>query len=402
MLPSRGGDVARRWRPTWAEVDLAALAHNTALFVRQVAPARVIAVVKADAYGHGGPEVARAALAAGAQGLAVALVEEGVALRAAGISAPVLLLFEPPLEAFEDVLAAGLVPSLARPAALGALQRVLDRSPALARRRHAVALSVDTGMHRSGARPEDLPLLGATVAGDARLELDSLWSHLASADDDLTFARTQLRRYLDVVGALESAGLRGFRRHLANTAGSLALPEARFDAVRVGIGLYGYLPAPHLAERLDGVLRPVMRVRSRLAAVRTVEAGEGVSYGLRWRAPRRTVIGTVPVGYADGLPRALGERGGSLLVGGRPVPIAGTVTMDQTMVDLGPDASEQPGTEVVVLGTGLDGDGDAEGWARRLGTISYEVLCRIGDRIPRLHLEAGIGERGGQSIGLRD
>lgn len=397
MVRCSGAEPARRWRPTWAEIDLGALAHNVALFVRQVAPAGVIAVVKADAYGHGGPEVAKAALAAGAKGLAVALVEEGVALREAGVSAPVLLLFEPPLDAFEAVLASGLVPSLARLEALRALQRVLDRSPALARRRQRVALSVDTGMHRSGAHPEHVPALAAAVAEDARLELDSLWSHLASADSqDTTFARVQLGRYREVLAALEPLGLGGFRRHLANTAGSLALADLRFDAVRIGIGLYGYLPAPHLAGRLEGKLRPVMRVRSRLSAVRVVEAGEGVSYGLHWRAPRRTVIGTVPIGYADGLPRALGERGGRVFVGGRSVPIAGTVTMDQTMVDLGPEATEQPGAEVVVLGAGLVEDGDADGWARRLGTISYEVLCGIGDRVPRCYLGPGLGEDVGQ------
>jgi len=381
----------RRWRPTWAEIDLDAFAHNLSLFARAVAPAGVIAVVKADAYGHGAPEVALAAQASGAAGLAVALVEEGVALRDAGVEAPVVVLSEPPLDALEYALALGLVPSLARPEALAEVRRVLDHSATLATRPRPVAISLDTGMHRSGAPPAIAVALATEVARDRRLDLDAVWSHLATADsEDPTFARTQLRRYEEVLAALDANAIRPARRHLANTAGSLALPDARFDAVRVGIGLYGYLPAEHLAGCLDGVLRPVMKIRSRLSAVHVVEAGEGVSYGLRWRAPTRTVVGTVPIGYADGLPRALGALGGQMVVEGRLVPIVGTVTMDQTLVDLGPDAKEQVGAEVVVLGGGLGADLDAEGWARRLGTITYEVLCRIGVRVPRAHLPAPV------------
>lgn len=380
QLDAVAGPPTSAWRPAWAEIDLDAVASNVAFLVERCAPAAVCAVVKADGYGHGSVAVARAALDAGATWLAVALVEEGVALRDEGVDAPVLLLSQPPPDAMGAVVAARLTPTLDTEAGIAAAAEAVGtrRAPV------GVHLKIDTGMHRVGADPADAPDLAKAIRAAPALRLEGLWTHLASADepeqDD--FTALQLARFEDVRDALAADGAQPALLHAANTAGALAHPAARYDLVRCGIALYGYSPRPGVA-RDD--LRPVLSLRARVSAVRTLEAGERVSYGRRYAVPApRSVVATVPLGYADGVTRRLGAVGAEVLLRGRRRPVAGTVSMDQFMVDCGPGSTVAPGEEVVLLGRQGDQEIRAEEWADRLGTITYEVLCGIGSRVPRV------------------
>ncbi|HVX22507.1 MAG TPA: alanine racemase [Acidimicrobiales bacterium] len=420
-----------RSRPAWAEVDLAAIRHNVALLRRLSAPADLCAVVKAAAYGHGAVAVATAAVDAGAACLAVAMVDEGVELRDAGITQPILLLSEPPEGSEATVVSAGLIPTVAseqvvarlaaaargaarsagRGAAAGAVKGAA-RPPAaggtfpLSRRGPLpVHLKVDTGMHRVGADPGDVPALVKAVQAEPELRLGGLWTHLAVADgtddDDRAFTSVQLDRFDAAVTAATAAtgdpaatgdGPPRPVLHAANSAAAIAWPRARYDLVRCGIAVYGELPAPALAGTLADVaggdtLRPALSLKARVTAVRQLDAGERPSYGRRRPLPGRSVVATVPLGYADGLPRALFDAGFSVLVGGRRRPLAGMVTMDQIVVDCGPDATVAVGDEVVLLGRQGDQAVTTAEWASLLGTIGYEVLCGIGPRVPRTYVD---------------
>jgi alanine racemase len=360
-------------RPTWAEVDLGAVAHNVARLLECVAPAELWAVVKADGYGHGAVPVARAALDAGATGLAVALVEEAVILRAAGIDAPILLLSEARPDELPEVAALELEATLYTPAGIAAAAAV--------GRPLAVHLKVDTGMHRVGAAPDDAVALARAVVGAPTLELAAVWTHCAVADEpDRAFTAAQLDRLDQVLGALAAEGIEPARVHAANSAGGIAHPRARRSLVRAGIAVYGVDPSPELAGALD--LRPALRLRSEVTFVKRVAAGEGISYGLRHTFERDATVATVPVGYADGVRRRLGLLGQHVLIGGRRHPIVGVVTMDQLMVDCGDD-EVAVGDEVVLLGRQGDEEVSVGEWAAALGTIGYEVTCALGPRVPR-------------------
>jgi alanine racemase len=370
-------------RATWAEVDAAAIEHNVAALARLAAPAELCVVVKADGYGHGAVDAARAALAAGAGRLAVALPEEGAVLRAGGIDAPVLVLSEAPVGDAGVVVEHDLEPTAYTEAGIAALAGAVRAGGPL-----AVHLKVDTGMHRVGCVPADTLRLAKEIAAEPGLALASVWTHLAVADEpDDPFTAEQLRRYREVLAGLEAAGLDVPLRHAANSAGTIAHPDARFDMVRCGIAAYGIPPA----EGLDGDLglRPALRLVSTVSHVKVVPAGSAVSYGLRYRVERPSVIATVPIGYADGVRRSLAAVGGEVLIGGRRRPIAGTVTMDQLMVDCGDDDSVAVGDEVVLIGAQGDDEIPAVEWGRRLGTIGYEIVCGIGPRVPRRWLGAG-------------
>lgn len=380
-------------RPTRVEVDLEAIAHNVRALRAHVAPTPVWAVVKADGYGHGAVPVARAALAAGAEGLAVALVEEARALRAAGIDGRVLLLSEPPVAAAPAVVAAGVEPAVFSEAMVAALDAAaLDA----AGRPLPVHLKVDTGMHRVGCAPDEAVALATAVDRAPGLRLASVWTHLAVADEPArdAFTAEQLDRLAGAIAAIEAAGIAVPARHAANSAGLIAHPAARHDLVRAGIAVYGIAPSPALAGRVD--LRPALRLVSEVAHVKEVGPGEGVSYGLRWAPAERTVVATVPVGYADGVRRRLGAVGGEVLIGGRRCRIAGTVTMDQVTVDCGPGATVARGDEVVLLGRQGDEEVTAEEWAERLDTIGYEVACALGPRLPRTYTEVRPTRLGGR------
>lgn len=378
--------VAVGFRPAWVEVDLDAVAANVRLLKRLVAPARLCAVVKADAYGHGAVDIARAALSAGADLLAVALVEEGLVLRDAGIDAEVLLLSEPTDRSMGPAIAAGLTPTLYRLEGVAAARRAAKALGA----RVAVQLKVDTGMHRVGADPADLLAVARAVDGAPELVLGGLWTHFAVSDEPHDpFTAEQLRRLLGSRDELARDRIAVPLVHAANSAGAIAHPDTRLDMVRCGIALYGHLPSGALAGRLeaelatDESLRPALSWKAELHLVRRLPAGEATSYG-RWFVLRAdSTIGIVPLGYHDGVPRAYASSGGEVLVGGRRRRLAGAVTMDQLLVDLGDDSSARAGDEVVLIGRQGDDEITVEQWADRLGSITYEILCGIGPRVPR-------------------
>ncbi len=378
-------DDPGRW--AWADIDLDALEHNVELLRAAVAPSGLWAVVKANGYGHGVVVVARSALAAGAAGLCVALVQEGLELRAAGLDAPVLILSEQPTGASDAIVRHGLTPTVYTATAIDALAAAADRA---GRAEVAVHLKVDTGMQRVGADPDDVVGLAERLADHApALRLAGIFTHLAVADvpeSDATAA--QLARFDAVLAALRRAGLLtpDVAVHAANSAGALAHPSARRSFVRAGIAVYGISPGPGVDDLCTG-LRPALSLRARVSFVKTVRAGSKISYGWRHTFGRDTTVATVPIGYADGVPRRLSATGGEVLIGGRRRPIVGVVTMDQLMVDCGPGDPVRPGDEVVLIGEQDGPDGRqrirAEEWADRLDTIGYEIVCGIGGRVPR-------------------
>jgi alanine racemase len=373
--------VTAAYRPVWAEIDLGAVRANVHALREHCAPARLLAVVKADGYGHGAVPVAEAALEAGATGLGVALVEEGLELRAAGIDAPILVLSEPVAEAAPSVVAHGLTPVVYTLHGIDALAKaVADRG---ARDRLGVHLKVDTGMHRVGCQVDDAVELATQVADRPDLELAGVLTHLAVADEpDNPYTAEQLARFDDVLRTLRERGLPTGVVHACNTAGALDWPEARFDMVRVGIGCYGIAPADELEGRIE--LQPAMAVKARVSHVKSVPPGTRLSYGLRYETERATRIATVPIGYADGVPRELPARGGEALVRGRRCAMAGTVTMDQLMLDVG-ELPVEVGDEVVLIGRQGDEEITAASWARAMGTVAYTIICGIGPRVPRVY-----------------
>lgn len=372
--------MARGGRWAWAEIDLDAIEHNVGILRAAVEPAALWAVVKADGYGHGAAPVARAALRAGAAGLCVALVQEGVALRAAGIESPILVLSEQPPADLAAAVSAGVVSTVYRPEQVALLAAAADAAGVV----HRVHLKVDTGMHRVGCDPDVAVTMAAAVRVCPSLVLDGVFTHLALADEPGDpFTAVQLARLDAVLAALADHDLLPPVVHAANSAGGLAHPSARHDLVRAGIAVYGISPGPgvdHLAE----ALRPALSLWARVSMVRRVAAGEGISYGLRHRVATDTTIATVPIGYADGVPRRLSAVGGQVLVGGRRRPIVGVVTMDQLMVDMGDDPVAV-GDEVVLIGRQGDESITAAEWAGQLGTIGYEIVCAISARIARHH-----------------
>jgi alanine racemase len=367
------------YRPVWAEIDLDAVRTNVGAFSALVAPATVCAVVKADGYGHGAVAVGCAALEAGAACLAVALVEEGARLREAGITAPILVLSEAWPEAAESVIEYGLTPVVYTTGGIDALAKAAVAHPH--RAPVAVHLKIDTGMHRVGCPPERAAELAVQVTERGELELAGVCTHFAVADEPANPYTDDQRKAFDrVLAQLRVQGIDPGIVHACNTAGALTAPAARYDMVRVGIGVYGVPPAPGLGTGLN--LRPVMSVKARVSHVQHLPAGERVSYGLRYETAGPTHVATVPIGYADGVPRELSLRGGEVLLRGERRAIAGTVTMDQLMIDAG-DGPVEVGDEVVLIGRQGREEITVEEWARRMETIGYTIVCGIGPRVPR-------------------
>lgn len=366
-------------RPVWAEVDLDAVRANVRVLRDHVSHATsVMAVVKADAYGHGAVECARAAVEAGAAMLGVALVEEGVELREAGIDAPIMVLSEPVASAADTVVEHRLVPTVYTTGGIEALAKAVISAGADPLPVH---LKVDTGMHRVGCSPAEAGRLASTVTAHDELLLDGVLTHLAVADElHHPYNAQQLAAFDAVLERLRARALTPRIVHAANSAAALVLPEARYDMVRCGIAVYGVPPAAAISGVVP--LQPALSVKARVSYVQRLAADEALSYGLRYRLAADAWVATVPIGYADGIPRNLGAAGGEVLVGGRRRRIAGAVTMDQLMVDLG-DSPAQPGDEVVLLGRQGDEAISAQEIADRLGTIAYEVVCGIGPRVPR-------------------
>lgn len=368
-------------RPSHVEVDLDAIRSNVAAIAAAIAPAAVCAVVKADGYGHGDVPSAEMALEGGAEWLAVALVEEGIRLREAGIAVPILLLSEPTLDEIPHVLEWDLVPTVYRSKFTAALASHPDFRQPL-----PVHLKVDTGMHRVGADPRHALDLAVQINDEPRLELQGVWTHFSVADEDAEFTKEQIHRFDEFVADLADRDIEPPMLHAANTAGGLMFPEARYSMVRAGLGIYGLRPAPETAPGVP--LAPAMRVVSAVSYIRSLPAGARPSYGRRRPMPAAGRVATVPIGYADGVYRRLSSVGGEVLIRGKRYPYAGTVTMDQIVVDVGNDPVEV-GDEVVVMGRQGDVAVTAEQWAQWMDTINYEVVCNFGPRLPR-HYKRGV------------
>lgn len=365
---------------TAAVIDLDAIAANVATLAAAAAPAAVWAVVKADGYGHGAVPVARAALAGGAAALCVALVSEGVELRRAGIDATVLVLAEPDAAQASATVTHGLTSVVYSPDYIDALGAAARAASA----RVPVHLKIDTGMHRVGAPPSDAVALARRILAHPGLVLEGALTHLAVADEpDDPYTAGQLRQFDAALAALQAEGIVPPVVHTANSAGALAHPDARRSVVRCGIAVYGIVPGPGVTHLCSG-LRPALRWTARVSYVRRLGAGERVSYGLRHTLGVDANIATVPVGYADGVPRRLHSVGGEVLIGGKRRPIVGVVTMDQLLADCGDD-EVRTGDEVVLLGGQGRERVTPEEWGDRLGTIGYEIVCGIGRRVPRVY-----------------
>lgn len=363
-------------------VDLAAVRGNVAALREHAAGAQVMAVVKADAYGHGLVPAARAALAGGATWLGVAQVGEALALRAAGVGGRVLCWLYTPDADLAPLVAADVDVSVSAPWALDRVVAAAGAVGSVAR----VHLKVDTGLGRNGCPPAQWPdLVDATLRAerDGAVRLVGVWSHLAFADaPHHPTVRRQAEVFEDAVAVATGRGADLEVRHLANSAAVLTSPQVHYDLVRPGLAVYGLSPVPDLGGPADYGLVPAMTVRTTLALVKDVPAGHGVSYGHEYTTPQATRLGLVPLGYADGVPRHASNRG-PLLVGGARTRVAGRVCMDQVVVDLGPDSPAVAGDPVVLLGPGSAGEPTAQDWADAAGTISYEIVTRMSARLPR-------------------
>jgi alanine racemase len=368
-----------------ANVDLGAFARNIGRLKGHIGGLPIMVVVKADAYGHGLINCARAARAAGADWIGAATPTEAVTLREAGDTGPLLCWLYGPDEDLAAVVGSEVDVAAHHPDQIS----MITAAAAAVETRARVHLKIDTGLHRNGAPPailDDLCRAAYEAEQSGAIKIIGVWSHLAAADEPghPSIGR-QLAAFEAALAAVEEHGLRPELRHLANSAAAITLPEARYDLVRVGIASYGIEPAPGLATAVGLDLEPVMTLRAQLVAVKSISAGDGVSYGHTWIADRDTVIGLVPLGYADGVPVAASNRG-EVQVGGRRAPIRGRVCMDQFVIDLGPGASDRVGDEVIVFSTPARGPTAAD-LAEACGTIGYEIVTRIGARVPRITIE---------------
>jgi alanine racemase len=365
-------------------VDLDALRHNVRLLKQRVEGRALMVVVKADGYGHGMLEVARAARDAGADWLGVAVLEEALALRAAGDTGPVLSWLAVPGEDYRPAVAAGIDLTAYSVEELDEIRAAAAEVGEVAR----VQLKIDTGLSRGGSSPEAWPdLVAAAVAAEkaGEVSVTGVWSHFACSDEpDHPANAAQEEVFRWALDLAERSGLHPEVRHLCNSAGALTRPSAWFDLVRCGIASYGLTPMPEVASSDELGLVPVMTARTRLAVVKAVRAGSGVSYGHTYLAPRDTTVGVVPVGYGDGVLRHASSKA-RVLAAGEQHTIAGRVCMDQFVVDLG-DTEAVPGDPVVLFGPGTEGEPSAQDWAEACGTISYEIVTRIGGRMQRRYV----------------
>jgi alanine racemase len=373
-----------------AAVDLGAIEHNVRVLREHAGPAQVMAVVKADGYGHGATRVARAALAAGAAELGVATVNEALALRADGITAPVLAWLHPPGLDFAPALLADVEIAVSSVRQLDELLDAVRRTGRTA----TVTVKVDTGLNRNGVAPALYPAMLTALrqaVAEHAIRLRGLMSHMVYADQpDNSINDVQAQRFSEMLAQARDQGVRFEIAHLSNSSATMSRPDLAFDLVRPGIAVYGLSPVPQLG---DMGLIPAMTVKCAVALVKSIRAGEGVSYGHTWIAERDTTVALMPIGYADGVFRSLGGRL-DVLINGRRRPGVGRICMDQFLVDLGPgqiDVAE--GDEAILFGPGSRGEPTAQDWADLLGTIHYEVVTSPRGRITRTYREAGTVER---------
>jgi alanine racemase len=375
-------------------VDLDAVRDNVAHLAAHVAPAAVMAVVKADGYGHGMVEAAGAARRGGAAWLGVAFLDEALALREAGDTGPILAWLAVPGEDHAPAIRAGVEVAAYSVEQVQAVARAAASAGSAAR----VQLKVDTGLSRGGAGLDDWPAVVAAARRaetEGLMEVTGIWSHFACSDEPAHPANDlQEAAYLEALGVAEEAGLSPRLRHLANSAAALTRPSSHFDLVRCGLAVYGLSPAPSVSDAAGFGLRPAMTARARVALAKRVPPGAGVSYGHTYTvsATHGSTVGLVPVGYGDGVPRA-GSSRAEVLVNGERRRIAGRVCMDQFVLDVGDD-SVAAGDEVVLFGDGRAGEPTAQDWAEACDTISYEIVTRIGGRFVRGHVGGPVAPGG--------
>ncbi|MDX6252585.1 MAG: alanine racemase [Kribbellaceae bacterium] len=366
-----------------AVVDLAAIRHNVATLRARAGTAQLMTVVKADGYGHGMVPVARAAREAGADWIGAAVLEEALALRAAGDTGPIFCWLTTPGEPLEQAIAAGIDLSASAPWEISEIAAGVADRPA------RVHLKIDTGMSRGGAVPEEWPTLVRAARAEeraGRIEIVGIWSHLASSDEPKSpVNEAQLATFQSALDVAASLGVEPPLRHLANSGGTLALPETHFDLVRPGIATYGLSPFGDALPSSELGLVPAMTLRARLAMVKRVPAGAGVSYGLTWTAPAPSTLGLIPLGYGDGLPRHASSSA-PVQVGGKRRTIVGRICMDQCVVNLEDDEAAA-GDTVVLFGSGVNGEPTADDWADAAQTINYEIVTRLGARVPRRYVD---------------
>ncbi|MFH8567062.1 alanine racemase [Streptomyces sp. NPDC017993] len=378
-------ETAKRARAT---IDVAAVRSNVRALRARAPRAELMAVVKSDGYGHGAVPCARAAREAGAAWLGTALPEEALALRAAGDTGRLMCWLWTPggpwgkaVEQDIDVSVSGL----------WALREVTEAARACGRTAR-VQLKIDTGLGRNGCQPADWPELTAAARAaetEGALTVTGVWSHFACADEPgHPSIALQLTAFDEALAVAAAAGLRPEVRHIANTPALLTLPEAHFDVVRAGIGIYGISPSPEVGTPQDFGLRPAMTLEASLASVKRAPGGHGVSYGHHYTTPGETTLALVPLGYADGVPRHA-SGSGPVLVAGKWRTVAGRIAMDQFVVDLGGDRAE-PGDPALLFGPGDRGEPTAEDWAVAAGTIGYEIVTRIGTRVPRVYVDSDV------------
>ncbi|MCM1937883.1 alanine racemase [Streptomyces sp. G3] len=372
-----------------AEIDLAALRANVRALRERAPGAALMAVVKADAYGHGALPCARAAVEAGASWLGTATPQEALALRSAEAGLPddvrIMCWLWTPGGPWREAVEARLDVSVS---AMWAMEEVVAAARA-AGVPARVQLKADTGLGRNGCQPgadwEELVSAALRAEEEGLLRVTGLWSHFACADEPgHPSIAAQLTRFREMTAYAERQGLRPEVRHIANSPATLTLPDAHFDLVRPGIAMYGVSPSPEIGTPADFGLRPAMTLSASLALVKQVPGGHGVSYGHHYTTPGDTTLGLVPLGYADGIPRHASSTG-PVLVDGKWRTVAGRIAMDQFVVDLGGDRPE-PGAEAVLFGPGDRGEPTAEDWAQAAGTIAYEIVTRIGTRVPRVYV----------------
>ena len=380
--------MTQRW--AWADINLGALVHNVRVAISESAPSEVWAVVKANAYGHGAVQCATTALDSGASGLCVALVDEAIALRQAGVSAPILVMSEQPPQQHEDMIKYGLIATLYNKATIEHYAKEATRLGIVG----AVHLKVDTGMHRVGTDPKHAVEMAQFVTAQTWLLLDGIFTHLATADvvDHEATAR-QIAEFDRVCDELKQLTLLPSRVHIANSSATMnhigvaAQMKNAPTMTRVGIAMYGVAAdaqSDSFGIAKGAELQPVMTVKARVSHVQWLDAGEAVSYGLHRALKQRSCIATLPIGYADGVPRGLWSTG-EVLIGGKRRAFAGVVTMDQIMIDCEND-DVQVGDEAVLIGKQGESQITANDWARQMGTIGYEIVCGISARVPRNYL----------------
>jgi len=383
-------------------VDLAAIRRNVATLKAAVEGAQMMTVVKADGYGHGIVEAARAARAGGADWLGVAVLNEALALRASGDTGRVLTWLNVPGDSYVGCIEAGVDVTAYTVAELDDIITTARELGVPAR----VQLKVDTGLSRGGSTDLLWPgLVQAAAAAEesGAVRVTGVWSHFACSDEpEHSSNDEQERAFRAACRVAEELGIEPEVRHLANSAAALLRPSSRFDLVRCGIASYGLSPAPDVATSIDLRLVPAMTVRGRLALVKRVPAGAGISYGHTYRTPTETTVGVVPMGYGDGVPRH-GSSRAEVHVGGRRRPVRGRICMDQLVADLGDD-DVATGDEVVLFGDGADGGPTAQDWAEACGTISYEIVTRLGSqagagaaRMPRRHVDSDAADHDTES-----